>query len=156
MTVDGVFVVVCENSLKQLRYDFDLNNGRVYTYITGSVIMLIVSRGPRRLRYNGVAVQYQTYSTMHEANSLITHINCEIYKQRLQTRSPAMYKGMKFFCTIVRVYVKGSYLLLYSKSLRTLVLSTINFFSTGIRQNTINLKKKHRKKCTKEFPLYPM
>jgi len=45
MTVGGVFVYVCENSLKQLRYDFDLNNGRVYTYITGSVIMLIVSRG---------------------------------------------------------------------------------------------------------------
>ena len=45
MTVGGAFVYVCER---------DLNNGRVY--ITRSVITRFFPRGPRRPRYNGVAV----------------------------------------------------------------------------------------------------
>ena len=32
--------------------DFDLNNGRVYTYIRRSVVTRIFPRGPWRLRYN--------------------------------------------------------------------------------------------------------
>ena len=55
MMVDGTFVYVCENLWKTQRgHSNILNNGRVY--ITRSVIMRVFSCGPRRPRYNGVAV----------------------------------------------------------------------------------------------------
>ena len=47
MTVGGAFVYICERGL---------NNGRVYITLTRSVITRFFPLGPRRPRYNGVAV----------------------------------------------------------------------------------------------------